>query len=117
MIDTSFVGNILTNPFSHNPNFDTPESNWIESSISSGIEKGLGAIGDKIIHAGQVKAQSFAENLPQLASLALISYLCYLGYKTFLKNGANTEEIFSKIYPAIMVYIVFKLFWRIVLKI
>lgn len=107
------------NPFVRNPNFDTPENNFIERSISNGIEKGIGSLGDKIIYSGQIKARSFAENLPELATLAMISYLIYLGYLSFIKSGkgVNVEEVFSKIYPAFMVYIVFKLFWKVVLKI
>jgi hypothetical protein len=81
------------------------------------IESGLGKIGDKIIHFGQIKTQSFAENLPELASIALISYLIYIGYKSFLTRGIDLENIFAKTYPAFMIYIIFKLFWRVVLKI
>ena len=106
------------NPFVRNPNFDTPESsNFIEKGISNGIENGFENLGNRILHAGQIKCQSLAESLPELASIALISYLIYLGYKSFFKNGTDIEAVFSKVYPAFMAYIVFKLFWRVVLKI
>ena len=122
MVSIPFLGE-WAKPFLSDPNFNTPQaqegSNFIERGISSGIEKGLGSVGDKIINAGKIKTQSFAENLPELASIALISYLIYLGYLSFIKNGkgVDVEEIFSKIYPSLMIYIVFKLFWKVILKI
>lgn len=105
----------IQNPFNTNPNFSTPEDNFIERGISNGIEKGVGKVGDKILNAGSVKAENFAHNLPEIASLALISYLIYLGYKSFVKKDAQIE--LEKIYPAFMIYIIFKLFWKVVLKI
>lgn len=105
------------NPFTPNPNFNVPQDNFIQNGIEKGIENGFGKIGDKILNAGTVKLNNFAHNIPELASLGLIIYLSYLGYKTFLRNGVNLEEIFEKIYPSIMIYIVFKLFWKVILKI
>jgi len=114
------AGNALKDFFIPNPNFNSmPEENFIERGISSGIEKGMGKVGENLLHAGQVKTRSFAENLPELASLAMISYLIYLGYMSFIKNGktVEVEALFQKIYPAFMIYIIFKLFFRVVLKI
>ena len=107
----------FVNPFVRNPSFDTPENNFIERGISQGIENGLGAVGKNVMDAGKVKTQSFAENLPELATLALISYIIYLGYLSFVKRNVDFEDVFSKIYPAFMIFIIFKLFWRVVLKI
>lgn len=107
--------------FFYDPNFKTTEetSSFIERGISSGVEKGLGKVGQNIMDAGKIKTQNFAENLPELATLAMISYLIYIGYLSFIKSGkgVDVEEVFSKIYPAFMVYIVFKLFFKVVLKI
>ena len=114
------AGSALKDFFIPNPNFNsTPEENFIERAISNGIEKGIGKVGDNLLHAGQVKTRSFAENLPELVTLALISYLIYLGYMSFIKNGnsVEVEALFKKIYPAFMLYIIFKLFFRVVLKI
>jgi len=38
---------------------------------------------------------------------------------SFIKNGnsVEVEALFKKIYPAFMLYIIFKLFFRVVLKI
>lgn len=109
----------FVNPFVRNPAFDTPENNFIERGISQGIENGLGRVGENIMEAGKVKTQSFAENLPELATLALISYIIYLGYMSFIKGGksVDVEALFSKLYPTFMVYIIFKLFWKVVLHI
>jgi len=109
-----FFGDIV-NPFIANPSLNTPEqSNFIERGISNGIEKGFGAVGDKIIHAGQLKAQSFAENLPQLLGMGLICFYCYVGYKTMFSPAKND---LSKVFPVTMVYIIFRLFWKVVLHI
>lgn len=105
----------IPNPFVYNPAFDQPENNFIEKGISNGIEKGLGNVGDKIIHAGEVKLESAMVNLPELASLALICYLIYLGYKMFIVH--DTKLDISKIYPIVMVYIIFKLVWRVIFHI
>ena len=93
----------LPNPFVPNPNFSTPQDNFIQKGISDGIEKGIGKVGDNILHAGQVKTESFAHNLPELATLALIMYFMYLGYMTFIRNGRKQEMDFSKLYTVVMV--------------
>jgi len=110
-------GNVLVslvNPFVPNTSFSEPESNFIERGISSGIEKGFGAIGDRLVHAGQLKAQNLAQNLPELAGLALVCYYCYVGYKTLFKPQEND---LSKIFPVTMVYIIFRMFFKLVLGI
>jgi len=114
----TLAGNVLVgfaNPFVPNPDFAQPEqANFIERGISTGIEKGFGAIGDKILHAGQLKAQSLAENLPQLVGMALVCYYCYVGYKTLFKPQEND---LSKIFPVTMAYIIFRMFFKLVLSI
>jgi len=102
------------NPFKRNPNFDTPENNFIEDGISSGIENAFGNIGDKILHAGQLKMEGFVQNLPQIASVSLMVYLVYLGYKSFIKHDAPD---FTCVYTSIMVYTIFRLFWKVILHI
>lgn len=104
----------FSNPFTENPNFNVPESNFIENGISKGIEKGIGNVGDKILHSAQIKTESFAQNIPQLASVGLMAYLIYLGYRTFLKKDLPD---FSNVYTSIMVYTIFRLFWKVVLHI
>ena len=105
----------FVNPFVPNPAFNTPESsNSIERGISSGIEKSIGKIGDNLPHAGQLKAESFAQNLPQLAGLALVCFYVYIGYKVFFTQSTKGLE---KLFPVTMIYIIFKLFWKIVLHI
>ena len=111
------LGDLSVNPFVHNPALDVPQDNFIQKGISDGIERGMGKVGDNLIHAGQVKTESFAHNLPEIATLALIMYLIYLGYMSFIKSGQKQEMNFSKIYPVFMVYIVFKLVWKVILKI
>lgn len=105
----------IANPFQYNPTLDQSQNNFIQEGISKGIEKGLGNVGDKILNAGQVKAQSFAQNLPELATLALISYFIYLGYKSFIKRDVELD--LSKIYPITMIYIIFRLIWKVILHI
>ena len=109
----------LPNPFVPNPNFNTPEDNFIERGISNGIERGIGKVGDNIMNRGQVKLDSFAHNIPEIATLAMICYLIYLGYKSFIINGRgkNYEFDFSQLYTIFMIYIIFKLFWKVVLHI
>jgi len=102
------------NPFVPNPAFNEPENNFIERGISSGIEKGLGKVGDSILHAGQLKLQGFAENLPELAGIALVCFYVYIGYKTFFKYDNND---LAKIFPITMLYVIFRLFWKVVLHI
>lgn len=108
----------LVNPFVPNPALNQPQDNFIqkgiENGISSGIEKGMRKVSDNLFHVGQIKAQSFAENLPELATLALISYFIYLGYKVFIKH--DSIEL-SKVYPITMIYIIFKLVWKVILHI
>ncbi len=104
----------LVNPFVRNPSFDQPENNFIEQGISNGIERGLGKIGENILHAGQLKLESFAQNLPQLLGIALVSYYVYIGYKIFFKQ--NTKDL-EYIFPVTIAYIIFKLFWKVVLGI
>jgi hypothetical protein len=104
----------FVNPFIPNPNLANPSDNFIERGISSGIEKGMGKFGENLLHAGQLKAQSFAENLPQLAGLALVCFYVYIGYKVFFTQSTKGLE---KIFPITMLYIIFKLFWKIVLHI
>jgi hypothetical protein len=104
----------LQNPFTQNPDFSKPENNFIERSISNGIDRGIGNIFDRLLHLGQLKTQSFAENLPQIIGIAYVSYLVYLGYKTFFKYDA---KYLDKIFPTTIVYIIFKLFWKVVLHI
>ncbi len=104
----------LVNPFVRNPEFDKPEDNFIERGISNGIERAFDNMGDKILHAGQLKLESFAKNLPELASVALISYLVYLGYKAFIKKDIPD---FTNVYTSIMLYTIFRLFWKVVLHI
>ncbi|HEY8804748.1 MAG TPA: hypothetical protein VIM42_06505 [Clostridium sp.] len=113
-------GNVLSglvNPFVPNPALSQPEqANFIEKGISKGIENGLGSLGDRFIQASQVKAESFAKNIPEIVTVALISYLIYIGYKSFIKRGSLDAD-FAKIYTAFMAFIIFKLFWKVVLKI
>lgn len=104
-------------PFIRDPNFNTPqarEDNFIERGISNGIEKGFGAIGDKIAFSLKTKAESMAQNIPELASIALMTYLIYLGYRSFIKHDIPD---FANVYTAIMVYTIFRLFWKVVLHI
>ena len=109
----------LPNPFVPNPNFNTPEDNFIERGISNGIERGIGKVGDNIMSRGQVKLDSFAHNIPEIATLVMICYLIYLGYKSFIIHGRgkNYEFDFSQLYTIFMIYIIFKLFWKVVLHI
>ena len=109
----SILGRFV-NPFVRNPDFDKPESNFIEQGISNGIERAFGNIGNKILHSGQLKLESFAENLPQIASVSLMAYLIYLGYRAFLKRDIPD---FTNVYTSIMVYTIFRLFWKVVLHI
>lgn len=105
----------LVNPFVRNPAFDTPEgSNFIERGISSGIEKGFGAVGDHFLHLGEIKARNMAQNLPELAGIALVSYYVYIGYKVFFKQNLDETRY---IFPVTIIYVVFKLFFRVVLGI
>jgi len=101
----------ITNPFQYNPAFNQPQNNFIEESISKGIEKGFGSIGDKILHAGELKLKGIAQNIPELATLALISYFIYLGYKSFIKQDIELD--LTKIYPITMIYIIFRLVWKV----
>jgi|GEM_PF-6746501 len=114
-----FFSDITVNPFIPNPAFAKPEeANFIEKGISNGIEKGLGNVGDKVLQAGKVKTESMMHNLPEIATLALVMYLIYLGYMSFIRKDGRKREIdFSRMYVVFMVYIVFKLFWKVVLKI
>jgi len=105
----------IVNPFQYNPAFDQSQSNFIQEGISKGIEKGLGNVGDKILHAGEIKLKSFAQNLPELATLILISYFIYLGYKSFIKRDIEID--LAKIYPITMIYIIFRLVWKVILHI
>lgn len=104
----------IVNPFEHNPDLDLPEDNFIENSISSGIEKGLGNMGDKIIHAGQLKLEGILQNLPELATIALVCYFIYIGYTTMLKKEIPD---LSKIFPITMIYVIFRLIWKVILHI
>jgi hypothetical protein len=101
------------NPFT-DPPLEQPPNNFIERGITEGIEKGMGKIGDKILNAGVVKLDSFAHNLPDLVTMGLVSYYVYLGYKTFLTRKPTD---LSKVFPITMVYIIFRIFWKVVLKI
>lgn len=105
----------IRNPFEYNPALDQPQNNFIQEGITKGIENGLGSVGDRILHAGELKLQGIAQNLPELATLGLISYFIYLGYKSFIKRDIDTD--LSKIYPITMVYIIFRLIWRVILHI
>lgn len=105
----------FVNPFVPNPAFERPEApNFIEKGISNGIEKAFGKIGESMLHAGELKARSLAQNLPELAGIALVSYYVYIGYKVFFKQ--NLDEM-QYIFPVTIVYIVFKMFFKIVLGI
>jgi len=105
----------FVNPFVPNPAFNQPEApNFIERGISNGIESAFGKIGENILHAGEAKAMSMAQNLPELAGIALVSYYVYIGYKVFFKQ--NLDEM-QYIFPVTIVYIVFKMFFKLVLGI
>jgi hypothetical protein len=104
----------VVNPFKHNPDLDSPEDNFVENAISSGIEKGIGNIGDKIVHFGQLKLEGILQNLSELATIALVCYYVYLGYKSMLKRDMLD---LSRIFPVTMIYIIFRLVWKVVLHI
>lgn len=98
----------LVNPFVPNPELQKPENNFIENAISNGIEKGVGNVGDKIIHAGQTRLEGFMQNLPAIMAIGVTCYIVYIGFKT-LWTGKLNDII--KIMPVIMFYIMFKLVW------
>ena len=104
----------FSNPFVPNPAFNQPQDNFIQKGIENGIEKGFSNIGDKILHAGQIKAQSFAQSLPEFATIALVCFYVYLGYKTFIKREPQGLD---KLFPVTMIYTIFRLFWKVVLHI
>ena len=80
------MAGFLKDLFIPDPNFDTiPESNFIERGISNGIERGFGKVGDNIINAGKIKSQNMALHLPDLAGVILMTYLIYIGYRSFLE--------------------------------
>jgi len=105
-------------PFLSDPNFnkqtEKDSNNFIERGISQGIENGFDSIWNKIIHKGELKLDNFAVNLPQVASVTLIAYLVYLGYRSFIKRDIPD---FANVYTSIMVYTIFRLFWKVILHI
>jgi len=109
------MAGFLKDLFIPDPNFDTiPESNFIERGISNGIERGFGKVGDNIINAGKIKSQNMVLHLPDLAGVILMVYLIYLGYRAFLKREIPD---FSNVYTSIMIYTIFRLFWKVILHI
>lgn len=99
----------IVNPFVPNPDLQLPENNFIESAISNGIEKGIGNVGDKIIHAGQVKLQGFMQNIPDIIQIGVVCLIVYIAFKTLFTG--KTENL-AKVCPILMMYTIFKLVWN-----
>lgn len=90
---------------------EEPKKSFIEEAISKGIERGFDAIGNKITSV----LYELAKGLPEIVDLMMICYIIYLGYICFLKRDISTN--FTKLYPIIMMYIIFKLVWKVILNI
>lgn len=99
----------LVNPFVPNPELQQPENNFIEGAISNGIEKGIGNVGEKVIHAGQMKLEGFMQNVPSIIEIGVICFLIYIAWKTLFTG--NTKDL-SKAVPCLFIYTLFKLVWN-----
>ena len=74
-----------------------------------GIGKGM----QKLLKR-KIKSQNMALHLPDLAGVILMTYLIYIGYRSFLKREVPD---FSNVYTSIMIYTIFRLFWKVILHI
>jgi len=88
--------------------------NFIQKGIENGIANATNTIWDKITNAINYRLVELAKDIVPLVSIGLVCYYVFISYMVLFKSD---PKYFSKALPITMIYIIFRLFWKVVLNI